>query len=130
MKKECKLVDGHYQLPLPLRNQNVRVPNNRDVALQRKNGLKKRFIKNEKFYSDYSAFMEEVIAKDYARKVSNIGESSENQRWYMPHHGVYHSRKPDKIRVVFDCSAKHGGTSLNDQLISGPDLTNSLIGLN
>ena len=50
-----------------------------------------------------------------------------NQRWYIPHHGVYHSRKPDKIRVVFDCSAKHGGTLLNDQLISGPDLTNSLI---
>lgn len=73
--------------------------------------------------------MEEIIAKDYARKVSNSGESSENQRWYIPHHGVYHSRKPDKIRLVFDCSAKHGGTSLNDQLIPGPDLTNSLIGV-
>ena len=129
MKKECKLVDGYYQLPLHLRNQNVQMPNNRDVALQRMNGLKKRFIKNDKFYNGYSAFMEEIIAKDYARKVSNSGESSENQRWYIPHHGVYHSRKPDKIRVVFDCSAKHGGTSLNDQLIPGPDLTNSLIGV-
>ncbi|KAL1277108.1 hypothetical protein QQF64_023781 [Cirrhinus molitorella] len=26
--------------------------------------------------------------------------------WYIPHHGVYHPRKPKKIRVVFDCSAK------------------------
>ena len=71
--------------------------------------------------------MEEIIAKDYARKMSNSGESSENQRWYIPHHGVYHSRKPDKIRVVFDCIAKHGRTSLNDKLIPGPDLTNFLI---
>ena len=77
--------------PPPLWNQNVRMPNNRDIALQRMNGLKKRFIKNEKFYNYYSAFMEEIIAKDYARKVSNSGVLSENQRWYIPHHGVYHS---------------------------------------
>ncbi|XP_068206201.1 uncharacterized protein [Palaemon carinicauda] len=49
--------------------------------------------------------------------------------WYLPHHGVYNQRKPDKIRVVFDCSAKFNGISLNGQLLQGPDLTNSLIGV-
>ena len=34
-----------------------------------------------------------------------------------------------KIRVVFDCSARYNGTSLNDQLMQGPDLTNSLVGV-
>jgi hypothetical protein len=42
---------------------------------------------------------------------------------------VYHPQKPDKIRVVFDCSARYRGTSLNDQLLQGPDLTNSLAGV-
>ena len=49
--------------------------------------------------------------------------------WYLPHHGVYHPKKPGKIRVVFDCSAKFQGVSLNDCLLQGPDLTNSLVGV-
>ena len=35
----------------------------------------------------------------------------------------------EKIRVVFDCSAKFQGVSLNDCLMQGPDLTNSLVGV-
>ena len=44
----------------------------------------------------------------------------------MPHHGVYHPRKPEKMRIVFDCAAKYQDISLNDELLQGPDLTNSL----
>ncbi|XP_068712745.1 uncharacterized protein [Montipora foliosa] len=48
---------------------------------------------------------------------------------HSPHHGVSPPKKPDKIRVVFDCSPKFAGISLNDQLLQGPDLTNSLVGV-
>ena len=30
---------------------------------------------------------------------------------------------------MFDCSARYEGTSLNDQLLRDPDLTNSLVGV-
>ena len=49
--------------------------------------------------------------------------------WFIPHHGVYHPHKPGKVRVVFDCSAKYKEKSLNDLLLKGPDLTNSLLGV-
>ena len=49
--------------------------------------------------------------------------------WYLPHHGVFHPKKPNKLRVVFDCSATFDGESLNHMLMQGPDLTNSLVGI-
>ena len=49
--------------------------------------------------------------------------------WYLPHHPVFNPSKPGKTRVVFVCTAKFRGMSLNDQLLSGPDLTNSIVGM-
>lgn len=43
--------------------------------------------------------------------------------------GVYHPQKPEQIQVVFDSSAECDGTSLNQVLLSGPDLNNSLFGV-
>lgn len=43
--------------------------------------------------------------------------------WYIPHQGVYYPRKPEKIKVV------NNGTALNDHLLTGPDLTNGIIGV-
>ena len=55
-------------------------------------------------------------------------ETSPRKVCYIPHHGIYHSKTTQKIHVVFDCSAKYEGTSLNDMLMQGPDVTNSQVG--
>ena len=47
----------------------------------------------------------------------------------MPHHPVINPRKPDKVRIVFDCAAKYRGSSFNDNIYQGPDLANKLIGI-
>ena len=72
--------------------------------------------------------MNDIIIKGFARKVPEDRVAAKSgQLWYTPHHGVYHPKKPNKMRVVFDCSARFGGTSLNDQFLQGPDLTSCLI---
>ena len=49
--------------------------------------------------------------------------------WYLPHHPILNANKPGEVHVIFDCAAKHQGTSLTDQLLQGPDLTNNLVGV-
>jgi hypothetical protein len=72
--------------------------------------------------------MNEIIREGYAEKVP-ISDASTKTSWYIPHHGVYHPKKPNKLRVVVDCSAKFQDTCLNQLLLQGPDLANNLIGV-
>ena len=38
-------------------------------------------------------------------------------------------KKPEQIRVVFDSSTEYQGKSLNRELLAGPDLMNTLLGV-
>ena len=49
--------------------------------------------------------------------------------WYLPHHPVQNPNKPGKIRRVANAASKYRGQSLNSNLLTGPDLLNSLLGI-
>ncbi len=124
-----KHIDGHFVLPLPFRDPDVVLPSNRDQVIKRANWQRKKMLTNDTYRQDYTAFVESLLQKGYARQLpSDELAADEGKVWYLPHHGVYHPTKR-KLRVVFDCSAKFHGSSLNDQLLQGPDLTNSLLGV-
>ena len=85
-----------------------------------------------RYHDHYVTFMETMIEKGFAERVKPGASSSpdtERNVWYIPHHGVYHPKKPTKIRVVFDCAAEFKGETLNKHLLQGPDLTNTLTGV-
>ncbi len=73
--------------------------------------------------------MNELFQRGYAEPVPEDESNVGNKVWYIPHHGVYHPQKPDKLRVVFDCSASYRGESLNQHLLQGPDQINGLVGV-
>ncbi|OXA37807.1 Pol polyprotein [Folsomia candida] len=69
----------------------------------------------------------EYIMKGYARKLDpSEVNNNESKVWYLPHFVIDKPRKPGKYRLVFDAAAKIHGKSLNDYLLTGPDLLNSL----
>jgi hypothetical protein len=118
------LKDGHYCMDLPFRNNDVHLPCNKEQALHRLGSVRRKMIRNPSFKTEYCDFMQKLLDKGYAVKVENEDAAS-GREWYVPHHGVYHPQK-GKLRVVFDCSARHNGTSLNDALLSGPNLTRTI----
>ena len=131
MEKSVCQVDGHYQVGLPWRYNSPCLPNNRSLAEKRLQLLQRRLKKDENLRLKYRKVIDDYIAKDHARKIpeTEIVPRENKPVWYLPHHPVMSARKPGKTRVVFDCSARFKGTSLNEQLLSGPDLTNSLVGV-
>ena len=66
---------------------------------------------------------DDMLQKSYARKSRN---EQVGKVWYISNHGVTHPAKPAKVRVVLGSNAEFVGTSLNQQLIAGPDIKNQL----
>ena len=129
MRGAIHVNDGHYEMPLPMRDPTMNLPNNREAAVKPLVHLGRKLQRNPALHRDYTSFMEGMIAKGHAEPIPEDDETEVGRVWYIPHHGVYHPKKPTKLRVVFDCSARYGSTSLNDQLLQGPDMTNKLVGV-
>ena len=109
--------DGHNEIPLPLKNAEVVLRNNRELALCRLIPLKKRFSSCRSYQDQHIAFMDSMFKNGYAEKVSMPDPAD---------HSFFHPKKPSKIQVVFHCSAVFKEESLNKHLLRGPDLTNNL----
>ncbi|XP_067950302.1 uncharacterized protein [Watersipora subatra] len=117
--------EGYLEAPLPFRLKPF-LPNNRIQAEKRLFGLQKKMNKDDSFKQEYNSFMEDLLKRGHAEQINdppNCGHV-----WYIPHFAVTHPKKK-KLRVVFDCSATFGGTSLNEHLLQGPDLTNNMLGI-
>ena len=101
--------NGQYEIPLPMKESASNLPNNRVMAANRLKPLKKRLESNPKYREDYITFMDKVISNGYAEKVRNDERCITDGKpvWYIPHHGVYHPKKPNKqvvLSIILDLS--------------------------
>ncbi|XP_041472627.1 uncharacterized protein LOC121421892 [Lytechinus variegatus] len=123
---------GHYQLPIPFRDENLQLPENLFLAERRLESLRKKLKRDDYLLSKYKEGMSSLLEKGYAEKVDTTvrAQTEEKQNvWYLPHHPVVNPKKPGKVRIVYDCAAKSNQVSLNDVVHQGPDLTNKLTGV-
>lgn len=122
-----KTDSGNWSAPLPFKNNRPPLQNNFQQAYDRAKKLEANLRRNPRKQEHFIAFMDTIFKKGHAEVAQPLKRGIEC--WYLPIFGVYHPKKPEKIRVVFDSSAKFKGLSLNNVLITGPDLTNSLLGV-
>ncbi|XP_031755219.1 uncharacterized protein LOC116409808 [Xenopus tropicalis] len=119
--------DSSWVAPLPFKPQRKQLPNNKEQVLQRFRSLQSSFKVKPEMRQHFFAFMGKVIQNGHAEIAPPLNPREEC--WYLPLFGVYHPKKPQQIRVVFDSSAQCCGVSLNDILLKGPDLNNNLLGV-
>ena len=123
-------MDGHYEVGMLWKKDERQFPNNIVMANHRLESLRRRLTKagNEEIATKYREVMNSYISNGFARKLSEEELSKESgTHWYLPHHPVTSPAKPGKVRIVFDAAAENEGTSLNKNLLSGPDMTNSVL---
>lgn len=125
MDREVFLDDSHsWVVPLPFKEPRRRLPNNRTQAVKHLLTLGNMLKKNPDMKEHVIAFMQNIFETGHAEPAPTL--RGEQECWYLPIFGVYHWRKLGQVRAVFDWSAKHDCVSLNNILLSGPDLNNTL----
>ena len=81
-------VEGHYQVALPWRSANPRLPNNKFVVVNRLNHLKKRLEKDPDLQRKYRDKIEEYSEQGYARRIPPGELAPTPKSWYLPHHAT------------------------------------------
>ena len=123
--EQVERVGNHYQLPIPFRDD-TDLPNNICVAQSRLKSLRASLDKRG-LTEAYSNEIDKLCDKNYAEKVPLYDVNQSSRVWYLPHQVVVSDKKPGKVRIVYDCSSKFHGQSLNDRCLQGPDLANKLL---
>ena len=118
--------NGKWIAPFPFKEPRRRLPDNRQQAVKRARILDISLKKNPVKCQHTTTFMQTILDSGHAERAPFV---TEKECWYLPIFSVYHPKKPNQERMVFDSSAQFNGVSLNDVLLSGPDLTNSLLGV-
>ena len=93
--------------------------------------LQRRLAKDQDLKTKYEQTISVDLEKNFVRKLDRdeIKDTTSKPQWYIPHHPVLNPHKPEKVRRVCNAAAKYNGVSLNDKLMPGPDLLNSLLGI-
>ncbi|KAJ8705928.1 hypothetical protein PYW07_010705 [Mythimna separata] len=127
LEKTCRrLEDGRFEAGLLWRKEDEVMPDNYASARTRLFNIEKKLDKDPQLKSEYSKQIQHLIDNQYAEEAP-VKDGENKKTWYLPHFSVVHPLKK-KIRIVFDAAAKCQGRSLNDALLPGPDLLQSLFG--
>ena len=129
MDSRTNITDKNYiVVPLPFKNEDVMFPDNRKAVYVRTKNTLQRLSKDSDKLEQCCSTMQKYLKAGHVEPVPyDQLNPQEGKAWWIPVIHVAQARK--KSRIVFDASASYGKTSLNDQLLQGPDRNNNLRGV-
>lgn len=121
------LPNGSVEVPLVwnlINGEIPRLPNNYAMVYQRQLATEKRLMKKPELFKEYTNNFEKALDENYIRLAT---ERDLKTKWpnenFVPSTVVVNENKiPVKSRNVYDASAKYRGTSLNENLLMGPNM--------
>ena len=129
-KENIRFEEGRYEVRWPWRDDHDILPSNYGLAIGRLNSLLKRLSTKPNLLNQYDTVISDQLKKGIIEPAPVVPTSPHTH--YLPHHCVVKpSHNTTKVRVVYDASAKASkqSPSLNDCLLSGPNLVPDLCGV-
>jgi hypothetical protein len=128
LEKTCKRLPGQdrFEAGLLWKTDNETLPENRTHALKRLHSLEKRLDSDSALKLEYNRQMNDFLDQGFAERIDTNPDSS--RVFYLPHFPVFHKKK-GKMRLVHDAACRTSGKALNDAILTGPDLIQSLFGV-
>lgn len=117
--------EGNITMPLPFRQDDVKLPDNRSPVYCRMRTTLAKIKRDPNQLQQCITSMEANIKAKHIEEVPPQSNSTPGKVWYIPVFAVTHPKK-GKIRIVWDSKASYKGVSLNNQLLSGPDVNTQL----
>lgn len=123
LEATTKRVGERFETGLLWREDERKFPDSYPMAVRRMKALDRKLEKNLALKENVCQQIEDYQAKGYAHKITEaeLSETPKEAVWYLPLNVVVNPRK-NKVRLVWDAAASVNGTSLNSELLKGPDM--------
>ena len=106
--------DGErYEIELPWKNDCLPIPDNYNLCYNRLKSMHYKLSKTPEVLKEYDDIIQEQLKSGIIEKLPNPEVETRNKEGvhYLPHHAVIRqNRETTKLRIVYDGSAKIGGT--------------------
>jgi hypothetical protein len=124
MRRTTRFEENRYSTGLLWRSDNLKLPDNWDMAVRRLISEEKKLSKRPEDLLWMNEHVSAAVRKSYARILSDEELQVKWERvWNCPLFTVINQNKiPPKRRCVSDVAATKDGVSLNNSLLTGPDI--------
>ncbi len=115
-----------YATPLLRRTPIALLYTGMEAVLPRLRNIERILAKNPGQAHVYCSEIQKLESAGYIAKIAPDEADKSTESWFIPHHMVHHNGKD---QIVFNCSFQYHGQNLNEQLLAGPTLGPSLLGV-